>query len=131
MSRRADVQYVANILQGGCCILLELCIENGSKKKNLVKTKSFLNRFSMPVQHFSMHKQCHLKGLIDSEHPFKHNKTLGNSVIPTSLKHGEGLRICSSMAHLTEACRMLPSYSRELWVPLGVPRERSYPGSLK
>lgn len=54
-----------------------------------------------------------------------------NTMIPTSLKHGEGLRICSSMAHLTEACRMLPSYSRELCVPLGVPRERSYPGSLK
>ncbi|TNN58346.1 hypothetical protein EYF80_031468 [Liparis tanakae] len=42
-----------------------------------------------------------------------------------SIRHGEGLRICSSMAHLTVACRMLPSYSRELWVPLGVPRERS------
>lgn len=54
-----------------------------------------------------------------------------STMIPTSLKHGEGLRICSSMAHLTEACRMLPSYSRELCVPLGVPRERSYPGSLK
>ena len=43
----------------------------------------------------------------------------------TSLKHGEGLRSCSSMAHLTDAWRMFPSYSRELWEPLGVPRERS------
>lgn len=49
----------------------------------------------------------------------------------TSRKQGVGLRICSSMAHRTVACRMLASYSRELAVPEGVPRDRSYPGSLK
>lgn len=49
----------------------------------------------------------------------------------TSLKHGEGFLICSSIAHLTVACLMFPSYSRELCVPLGVPLDRSYPGSLK
>ena len=35
------------------------------------------------------------------------------------------------MAHLTVAWRMLASYSRELAVPDGLPRDRSYPGSLK
>lgn len=49
----------------------------------------------------------------------------------TSRKQGVGFRICSSMAHLTVACRILASYSRELAVPEGVPRDRSYPGSLK
>lgn len=44
---------------------------------------------------------------------------------PTSLKHGDGFLICSSIAHLTVACRIFPSYSLELWVPLGVPRDRS------
>jgi len=50
---------------------------------------------------------------------------------PTCLKHGEGLRSISSIAHFVVACRMFASYSRELAVPDGVPRERSYPGSLK
>lgn len=49
----------------------------------------------------------------------------------TSLKQGEGFLNCSSMAHLTVACLMLASYSRELAAPDGVPLERSYPGSLK
>lgn len=44
---------------------------------------------------------------------------------PTSLKHGDGFLICSSIAHLTVACRIFPSYSLELWVPLGVPLDRS------
>lgn len=43
----------------------------------------------------------------------------------TSLKQGVGFLICSSMAHFTVACLMLASYSRELAVPEGVPRERS------
>ena len=59
------------------------------------------------------------------------NKVLINLIEHTSLKHGEGFLICSSIAHLTVACRMFPSYSRELCVPLGVPLDRSYPGSLK
>ena len=51
--------------------------------------------------------------------------------LPTSLKQGDGFLSCSSIAHFTVACRMLASYSHELAVPDGVPRERSYPGSLK
>lgn len=49
----------------------------------------------------------------------------------TSLKHGEGLRSWLSMAHLTVAARMLASYSREFCMAVGVPRDLSYPGSLK
>ena len=47
------------------------------------------------------------------------------------MKHGGGLRSISSIAHLAVAWRMLASYSREDAVPVGVPRDRSYPGSLK
>jgi len=43
----------------------------------------------------------------------------------TCRKHGDELRSISSIAHLVVACRMFASYSRELAVPDGVPRERS------
>lgn len=43
----------------------------------------------------------------------------------TSLKHGQGFRTCSSIAHFTEAVQILALYSRELWLPEGVPRDLS------
>lgn len=49
----------------------------------------------------------------------------------TSLKQAEGFLSCSSIAHLTVAWRMFASYSLELAVPDAVPRDLSYPGSLK
>lgn len=49
----------------------------------------------------------------------------------TSLKHGQGFLTWSSIAHLTVAWQTFALYSWLDWAPLDVPRERSYPGSLK
>ena len=58
-----------------------------------------------------------------------HSKQLSARL--TSLKQAGGFFIISNMAYLTVACLMLLSYSLQLAVPAGVPRDLSYPGSLK
>ena len=62
----------------------------------------------------------------------KRNPSAASSfLLLTFLKQPDGFFNCSNMAHLTDAWRMFASYSREFCWPAGVPRERSYPGSLK
>ena len=54
--------------------------------------------------------------------PYRQNQQL---MLLTSLKQLDGFLSISNMAHFTVACRMFASYSLELAVPEGVPRDLS------